>query len=53
MVDEAFNNDSISICSTDSENYGHLLLAFHVTHMEASRIIVIGNKLKSENKFLE
>jgi len=30
-----------------------LLLAFHETHEEANRLVVIGNKLKNANNFLE
>jgi len=53
MADGASKSDSVSICSTDSEDYDQLLLTFHETQEEANRLTFIGNKLKSVNNFLE
>jgi len=47
------SSNSISVCSTDYESYDQLLLAFHETHEEANKLVVIGNKLKSPNSFLK
>jgi len=45
--------DSVSICSIDYENYDQLLIAFHETYEKENRLVVISNKLKNANSFLE
>jgi len=50
---EGSSNDSIRVFFTDSRSYDQFFLAFHETHKEANRLVVIGNKLKISNSFLE
>jgi len=53
MENGTSSSDSVSVCSTDFENYDNLLLVFHETHEEANKLVVIGNKLKSAKNFIE
>jgi len=39
------SNDLVSVYSTDFKSYDQLLLAFHETHEEGNRLVVIGNMI--------
>ena len=46
-------DDSSSVSSSNSENYGQLLQAFQETHEEANRLALLNNRLKEKNSWLE
>jgi len=46
-------DDSRSVSSSNSENYGQFLQAFQETHEEANRLALLNNQLKEKNSWLE